>query len=141
MRLALRIGSLVSLAGGLCLLYACAEEGGTDRGPDPGVLPDGGLMVEPDPGVNCPGSEPKVGESCGPDITESSRCEYTVGECVGTGGMTFNETVVYCCKTSYWETCGGRSPCAGSTVDAAEPPGMVLPPDGGFADATDATGG
>ena len=141
MRLALRIGSLISLAGGLCLLYACAEEGGTGRGPESPEMGDGGPVVEPEPTANCPGSEPKVGESCGPDITESSRCEYTVGECVGAGGMTFNETVAYCCKTAFWETCGGRSPCAGSTVDAAESPGIVLPRDGGFVDATDATGG
>jgi len=114
------------------LLVSCAEDGGGgDRQTDPGIMPDGGLVVEPDPSTNCPGSEPKVGESCGPDITESNRCEYIVGECTGANGMTFTEAVRYCCVLGVWETCGGRSPCAVSEVDAGQSPGIVLPPDRG----------
>jgi len=128
----MRLACLLAL-GGLCLLISCAEEGGTGRAPDDPGMGDGGPVVEPDPMTNCPSSEPKVGETCGPDITDSSRCTFSLGECTAANGTVFTESADFCCRQGVWESCGGRSPCATSTVDAAESPGIVLPPDGGVA--------
>jgi hypothetical protein len=135
----MRLASL-SLLG--ALLISCAEDGGGDRAPENPALNDGGLVVEPDPMTNCPGSEPRVGEVCGPDITESTRCKFNVGECTARG-MTYTETLTYCCVLGVWETCGGTSPCAGSEEDAAEPvpvptPDAALPRDAGADSSPDA---
>jgi hypothetical protein len=93
---------------------------------------DGGLVVEPDPMTNCPGSEPKVGENCGPDITDSTKCEYTLGDCTAPSGAVLTESVKYCCVRGIWETCGGRSPCAvPEGIDASEP--APVTPDAGVA--------
>jgi hypothetical protein len=99
---------------------ACTDDGVPGRsGQDPGIGADA-LAVEPDPMANCPSSEPKAGENCGPDISESNSCGYTVGECTRPDGTIISETVTYCCKLGVWEACGGRS-CPTSDVDAAAP--------------------
>jgi hypothetical protein len=106
----------------LCLLAtSCTDDGVPQNGSglDPGVMPDA-LVIEPDPMTNCPGSQPKVGENCGPDISESTRCEFTVGECTTSSGSVLTESVTFCCALGVWETCGGRSPCDTPAVDASE---------------------
>src|SRR5688572_7224422 len=103
----MRIASLIVLSS-LCLV-SCAEDDPPMRGGSE-YTDDGGPVVEPDPSLNCPGSEPKSGENCGPDISESSRCEYE-SDCTAPNGATLTESVKFCCVLGVWETCGGRSPC------------------------------
>lgn len=122
----MRLASFLAVTG-LCLTISCAEEGGTSRGDDPEITDDGGLVVEPDPMTNCPGSPPKVGENCGPEITDSNRCEFSLGDCTAPNGAVFTETQTYCCKQGVWETCGSKNPCAVPEVDAAEPVSPVTP--------------
>jgi len=118
------------------LAVSCSQDTPPDPGPVPGDFPDGG-GVNPDPSLGCPDSQPKVGENCGPGITESNRCDFTVGECTAPNGMVYVESASYCCPTGVWENCGGRSPCDDMTaVDAAEPPVDV---DAGVVDALDAS--
>jgi hypothetical protein len=125
----------------ICLLVlaaSCAEDGvpRSPPGTDPGTLPDGG-GVNPNPSQGCPDTQPKVGENCTPGITESNRCDFTVGECTAPNGMTYIETATFCCPSGVWENCGGRSPCDNiSEVDAAEPTSIA---DGGVLDALDAS--
>jgi hypothetical protein len=119
----------------LLALSASCNEGvaGSPNPTDPGTLPDGG-GVNPDPSEGCPDSQPKVGENCSPGITESNRCDFTLGECTAPNGMTYVETISFCCTTGVWENCGGRSPCEiMEGVDAAEP--APPPLDGGVLDA------
>jgi len=122
----MRLASLVALVS-LCSIAACTDDGvPRDRsGTDPGIGVDA-LVVDPDPMTNCPSSEPKSGENCGPDISESNNCEYAVGECTRANGTIATETVSYCCKLGVWEACGGRSPCPSSEIDAAEPTPVPL---------------
>jgi hypothetical protein len=124
---------LLPLAG-LFLLASCTEDGGSRSNTDPGILPDA-AGANPPASEGCPDSQPKVGENCGPGITESNRCDFVVGECTAPNGMTYVETVTYCCTTGVWENCGGRSPCDNiPEVDAAAP---VPLPDGGAPDASE----
>jgi hypothetical protein len=114
----MRLASLIVF--GSLFLVACTDDGVPNRSnQDPGIATDA-LSVEPDPMTNCPGSEPKAGENCGPDISDSNSCTYTVGECARADGTIITETVTYCCKLGVWEACGGRS-CPTSDVDAAAP--------------------
>jgi hypothetical protein len=129
----------------LCLLVAsvsCTEDGVSRNPPslDPGMLPDGG-GVNPDPHEGCPDTQPKVGENCTPGITESNQCDFVLGECVAGNGMTYVETITFCCKTGVWEACGGRSPCDNMpAVDAAEPtPEVDAGAPDASADASDAS--
>jgi hypothetical protein len=110
----------------------------TNRRPPDAGTGDGGELEDdggdnPTPTGGCPSSEPKVGDSCGPGITESDSCEFQVGTCVA-NGVTYNETVVYCCPNGSWGTCGGRSPCDGIVpeVDAAPPDAPRSAGDGGL---------
>jgi hypothetical protein len=124
----------------LMLSVSCNDGVQPDRAPtDPGTYPDGG-GVNPDPSEGCPDTQPKVGENCSPGITESNRCDFTVGECTSANGTTYVETASFCCPTGTWENCGGRSPCDDMPpeVDAAEPPPPT--PDAGVSDALDALG-
>jgi hypothetical protein len=102
------------------------SDGGVLFGLDGGEGDDGGGST---PG-GCPGSIPKVGESCGPGTDESTSCNYPLGQCMA-NGMSYNETATYCCPNGVWEACGGDSPCD-IYLDAAAPP---PPQDGGVADA------
>jgi hypothetical protein len=117
----------------LCVVLgaSCTEDGvpRDPNGTDPGVLPDGG-GANPSPMEGCPDSQPKVGENCTPGVTESNRCEFITGECTAPNGTNYVESIVFCCTTGVWETCGGKSPCDNMQVDAAEPL-----PDGGAPDA------
>jgi hypothetical protein len=134
----MKIASAKIILAGLVLSLACAEEApGSRRDPSEPVQPDGGGGGAGGSSEGCPEGQPKVGENCGPGITESTSCTFNVGECVGPNGMTYNETVSYCCALGVWEACDSRSPCANFDYDASVAPG----PDAGAPDAPAGDGG
>lgn len=120
------------------LLLAQISCGGPDintsRTPSEGGIDfdfDGGGAADDDAGGGgCTGGIPKVGENCGPGVDESTSCTFTSGECTA-NGMTYEETVTFCCPQGVWEECNATSPCD-NLPDAAEP---QLPLDGGVGDA------
>ena len=131
-------------AAGLWLVASCGgEDLPTDRTPfEAGTLQFDSASTDDGGGgsstAGCPDSPPKVGESCGPGVSESTSCEFVSGLCTA-NNMEFTESTTYCCLVGVWEACGSRSPC--DAFDAAlppPPPGDVGPsevsvvtPDGG----------
>ena len=112
------IGSLL-----LTLTLSCGgEDVPTNRNPpEAGVVVDDAGGGGDDAGPTCPDNQPKVGETCGPGITESISCDFEVDECTAPNGMVYTEHLTYCCPQGVWEICGGTSPC---DFDAAPPPDL-----------------
>jgi hypothetical protein len=124
------LGALLR-SGCLVLAVSCGgEDPPADRTPveaggeiflDGGILDDGGTPPA------CPEGQPKVGETCGPGVTESTTCEFVIGECKAPNGVNYTESNTYCCLLGVWEICGSRSPC--DAFDAALPMPDALAPD------------
>jgi hypothetical protein len=141
-----KVPVLVVWGAGLVLAVSCGGDGiPSNRTPFEGGTaveleagPAGNEDAGPMPG--CPESQPKTGETCGPGVTESTVCEYPIGECVA-NGTTHVETVINCCYNGVWENCGGQAPCdafdaslpstpdARADVPAVPPDVLPAPPD------------
>jgi hypothetical protein len=130
---------------GALLLQSCSEDVPTNRTPrEGGALGlDSDISGEDDgggSGSSCPSTQPKVGETCGPGVEDSTSCDFVFGDCTAPNGKVYTEVTTMCCLLGVWEICGGRSPC--DDMDAS-----VSPPeeDGGVRDgphdATDALDG
>jgi hypothetical protein len=101
------------------------RNGGGGGNVEAGVADDDGSIT-----AGCPDAPPKVGETCGPGTSESTTCEFNIGECTGPDGHNYVETAIYCCVLGVWESCGGRSPC--DQFEAGAPSPVV---DAGVSDA------